>query len=83
MPEKKITISKRCLKRPNFEFLISISKLYNIPATGSIFSTMQWINRLFGSKKNELPLEPPPQLLVDMHCHILPGIDDGVDDWDE
>jgi len=26
---------------------------------------------------------PPPEPFVDVHCHLLPGIDDGAESWDE
>lgn len=35
---------------------------------------------LFGSKKNKLAPEP---MLVDIHSHLLPGLDDGVESFDE
>lgn len=35
-------------------------------------------------KKNIAKTDKPrPGLYVDTHCHLLPGVDDGVADWDE
>ena len=39
---------------------------------------MRFLNNLFGSKKRiELPVK------VDMHSHLLPGIDDGAEDIED
>lgn len=42
-------------------------------------------NGLFGGRKKENKTDEPVRgpVLVDIHSHLLPGIDDGVDNWDE
>ena len=42
---------------------------------------MSFLSGIFNKKANT-PLAPSP-LLVDMHSHLIPGIDDGVDDFEE
>jgi len=36
------------------------------------------IGRLFSRKRREEPVDPLPTLRIDLHSHILPGIDDGA-----
>jgi tyrosine-protein phosphatase YwqE len=41
---------------------------------------MSFLSKLFGSKSQVVPFEPAFNFLqVDMHSHLIPGIDDGVD----
>jgi len=42
---------------------------------------MSWLQRLFSSNSTSVDLSH--QIKVDMHCHLLPGIDDGVENFDE
>ena len=44
---------------------------------------MSWLGNLFGKSKQELPLKTLHSLRVDMHSHLLPGIDDGSQSMDE
>lgn len=43
------------------------------------------VNTIATDKINKAEVEPLPNLVrfVDMHCHLLPGVDDGPEDWDE
>ena len=44
---------------------------------------MSWLAKLFSKKEPELAPASLSPLKVDMHSHLIPGIDDGARNMDE
>src|ERR1700731_4172737 len=73
--------------RSTFHNCGSSSRLYfrkNLPS-GVIRGSSLILKRIFSSSSSVVlnsPLRYPPQNMIDVHCHILPGLDDGPDSFD-